>query len=243
MLRRCNAECIFGIHICSNVPFGRIATRVGPFMASVNTFDITVRGQGGHAAMPETCRDPIVAAAQMVTAFQTIVSRSIPVSSPAVVSVTQFHAGTTDNVIPPSASLNGTIRTFDEHVRQTIRQRLAEIAERTAAAHGSVAEIAIREGYPVLVNDEAVTAAALKAARDIGFADDALGDLDPQGGGEDFAYYCRVVPGAFVFLGGRNETKDCIYPHHHPRFNIDEDALPQGSALHAQFALNAGGGS
>ena len=235
-----NVEQIFGIHICSNVPYGQIATRVGPFMAAVNTFDITVRGQGGHAAMPETCRDPIVAAANIVSAFQTIVSRSIPVSEPAVVSVTQFHSGTAYNVIPPEAVLKGTIRTFSDEVQRAIGRRVREIAENIANAHGSKAEVRVDPGYPVLVNDATATREALQAATDIGFSVDSLTTLDPQGGGEDFSYYCRELPGAFVFLGARNEAKDCIYPHHHPRFNVDEDALPQGVALHAQFALNAG---
>ncbi len=228
---------IFGIHICSNVPVGQLGTRPGPFMAAVNPFRMTVRGRGGHAAMPEQCRDPIVAAAQIITALQTVVSRNVPVAQPAVVSVTRIAGGTADNVIPESVELEGTIRTFDDTVRRSVVERVEAVSRQTGQALGVELDVEIREGYPALVNDPQSTQAALDAARSIGFAEDDLLTLDPQGGGEDFAYYCQRVPGAFVFLGARNPDKDCIWPHHHPRFNIDEAALPSGAALYAAFAL------
>ncbi len=232
-----NVRCIFGIHICSNVPTGQIGTRPGPFMAAVNPFVMTVRGQGGHAAMPDQCRDPIVAAAQIITALQTIVSRNVPVAQPAVVSVTRISGGTADNVIPERVELEGTIRTFDDAVRRHVVERVRQLARQIGEALDVQVETSIREGYPALINDPQTTQAALDAARSIGFADDDLLTLDPQGGGEDFAYYCQKVPGAFVFLGARNPEKDCVWPHHHPRFNIDEAALPAGAALYAAFAL------
>lgn len=234
------ASSIFGIHISSMLPTGQLGTRVGPFMAAVNALKIRIVGKGGHAAMPDLAIDPVVAAAHVIVALQTIVSRTVTPSEPAVLTVTQVHAGTADNVIPNAVELGGTIRTFSSQVRTTVCRRVREIAEGVAAAHGARAIVDTRDGYPVLVNDRAATEAALAAARDVGFAENALVPLAPIGGGEDFAYYAEKVPASFVFLGAASEAKECVYPHHHPRFNIDEDALASGAALYAQYALNAG---
>jgi amidohydrolase len=207
-------------------------------MAAVNPFKIVIRGRGGHAAMPDRCVDPIVAAAHVIVALQTVVSRSIGISEPAVVSVTQLQAGTADNVIPNEVALRGTIRTFDKQVRKQVCERVGELARGVAQAHRATADVEIRPGYPVLANDEQMTGRVLEAARAIGFEPGDLLRLAPQGVGEDFAHYCHKVPGAFVFLGAANEAKGCTYPHHHPCFNIDEDVLPWGAALYAQLALN-----
>lgn len=228
---------IFGIHVCTNLPFGELGTRPGPFMAAVNPLKMVVTGKGGHAAMPDQCIDPVVAAAHIIVALQTIVSRSIPITEPAVVSITQLQAGTADNIIPNQAVLHGTIRTFDEDLRKQVCHRVREMTMGVAAAHRAAADVHISPGYPVLVNDKQLTERALDAARSVGFDERRLVTLAPQGGGEDFAYYCQEVPGVFVFLGAANEAKDCVYPHHHPRFNIDEDVLPWGAALHTQFAV------
>ena len=230
-------ERIFGLHIWSQLPCGQLGVRPGPFMASPSDLKITVRGVGGHAAMPQECADPIVAAAHVITALQTAVSRSIAASDTAVVSVTQIHGGTTFNVIPPTVELGGTIRTFDAVVRARIAARIAELAEHTARAHGASAEVRIEHGYPALVNDPVVLEQVIAAARAIGLTDDDMTELPLQGGGEDFAYYCESVPGAFVFLGGGKPAPHERFPHHHPRFDIDETALPIGAALAAQVCL------
>lgn len=232
---------IFGIHISSNLPTGEIGSRVGPFMAAVNPLHIRVTGRGGHAAMPNECVDPIVAASQIVLALQTIVSRNMPVGEPAVVSITQFHAGTADNIIPNEVMMHGTVRSFNNAIRDQVCRRVGEIAEAVARAHGATVKVEMDPGYPVLVNDPNVLERVFTAARSLGFDGAKLVNLPPQGGGEDFAYYCEKIPGAFVFLGARNDAKQCVYPHHHPKFNIDEDALASGAALHAQMALSAEG--
>jgi amidohydrolase len=228
---------MFGLHICTDLPFGRLGTRVGPFMAAVNPFRAVITGKGGHAAAPERCVDPIVAAAHAVVALQCVVSRAVAMSEPVVVSVTQIHAGTTDNVLPNSLHLGGTIRTYDARIRQQVCQRVRAILSDVSAAHGAAAEVEIEDGYPVLVNDRASVDLALRAARNVGFSPDDIEVLPVQGGGEDFAYFAQQVPSAFLFLGASNDAKQCVYPHHHPRFNVDEDALPRGAALLAQFAL------
>jgi amidohydrolase len=231
---------IFGIHVCTNLRTGELGTRPGPFMAAVNPFRITVRGQGGHAAMPDRCVDPVVAAAHVIVALQTVVSRSIAMDQPAVVSVTRVQAGTADNVIPDRVELLGTIRTFDEQVRIGVCGRVGELARGVARAYGAAAEVDIRPGYPVQANDAQMTERALAAARAVGFEPGDLVTLAPQGVGEDFAYFCEKVPGAFVFLGAANEAKGCTWPHHHPGFDIDEDILPWGAALYAHVAAGFG---
>ena len=187
--------------------------------------------------MPEKCVDPVAAAAHVIVALQTVVSRSVPMTEPAVVSVTQVQAGTADNVIPSQATLEGTIRTFDETIRTLACERVRAIAAGVAEAHQARADVEIISGYPVLSNDEELTRHVLGAARAVGYDQGCLMTLAPQGVGEDFAYYCQQTRGAFAFLGAANEAKGCTFPHHHPRFNIDEDVLPWGAALHAQFVL------
>lgn len=228
---------VFGLHICTDLPFGRVGTRVGPFMAAVNPFRAVITGKGGHAAAPERCVDPIVAAAHAVLALQCVVSRTVAVSEPVVVSVTQMHAGTTDNVLPNALHLGGTIRTYDARIRDQVCRRVGAILSDVSAAYGAAAQVEIDDGYPVLVNDCETVGLALRAARRVGFAAEQIETLPVQGGGEDFAYFAQQVPSAFVFLGASNDAKQCAFPHHHPRFNIDEDALPRGAALLAEFVL------
>jgi amidohydrolase len=230
---------IFGLHIWSEMPTGTLGTRIGPFMSGVTDFRITVTGRGGHAAMPQQCVDPIVVGAELVTALQTVASRSIAMTDHAVLSVTQFHAGSADNVLPPCAELRGTIRALNETVRCTVERRVRELATGVAAAHNASVDIDLLTGYPPLVNDQETVERALQAARAIGFQEEQLLPLPIQGGGEDFACYAQRVPAAFLFLGARNEAKGCAFPHHHPRFNVDDDALPLGAALLAQFALDS----
>lgn len=233
-----NVGCIFGLHVWAGLPSGTLGTRCGPFMASPDNLKIVVHGKGGHAAMPQQCIDPIVIAAQVILGLQTVVSRSLSLAEQGVVSVTRVHGGTASNVIPPSVEMAGTIRTLEEHVRHTVHARVRAVAEGIAEAHGGSVEVAISSGYPALVNDAAMVETALAAARRVGFAEGDLLTLPPQGGGEDFAYFAQQVPGAFLFLGAQNEDVGACFPHHHPRFNIDEAALPRGAALLAQIALD-----
>jgi amidohydrolase len=229
-------EAVFGLHIWSEMPLGTLGTRPGAFMSSTNRLRIIVHGKGGHAAMPHQCVDPVVAAAQIILALQTVVSRGIAMTDSAVVSVTCLQAGSASNIIPELAELRGTVRTLSQATRATVLARIRQLAAGVAAAHGATADVTLEDGYPALVNDPGVVDRALRAARQIGFTPDQLVTMPAQGGAEDFAYYALKVPAAFLFLGARNEAKGCTYPHHHPRFNIDEDALPLGAALFAAFA-------
>ncbi len=189
--------------------------------------------------MPDQCVDPIAVAAELVVALQTVVSRSLPPAEQAVLSVTQFHAGTAHNIIPGSAELRGTFRTLSDGVSAAIARRIHELSSGVPAAHSATAEVQIIPGYPLLTNDPAALERALSAARAVGFRDDRILQLPAQGGGEDFAWYTQRVPGAFLFLGARNEALGCRFPHHHARFNIDEAALAGGVALLVELALAA----
>lgn len=234
-----NVESVFGLHIISVLPAGLVGSRVGPFMAAVNTLDINVIGRGGHAAMPENCIDPIVTAANIVLALQSVISRNVSLHENAVVSVTQVHAGTADNVIPSEVRLRGTIRTFDEAVRTRVIARITELAMQTAAAHGARAEVTISPGYPVLKNDGAIVDRAFAAAASIGVPEKQRQELPLQGGGEDFAYYGAKAPAGFVFLGAAMSDPTAVYPHHHAKFDFDESMLPVGAALLAEYALGS----
>ena len=225
-----DVEEIFGLHVWTPLKAGQLGTRVGSLMASGDIFDVTIRGKGGHAAMPDQCVDPIVAGADFVQALQTVVSRNVPMHEPAVVSVGQFQAGTTANVIPERARIRGTIRTFNPAIRELTRIRVREMAEAVAATHGARAEFKLLPGYPVLVNHAEATEHLRAAAMAAGLGPEGIVELPPLGVGEDFAYYCEQVPGAFAFLGagGGEETS---YPHHHPKFAIEESVLGLGAGV------------
>jgi amidohydrolase len=227
---------IYGMHVWPLLATGSIGIRSGPAMARPDTWQIGVLGKGGHAAAPHETLDPVVAAAHLVTALQTIVSRNVDPLDAVVVSVTRILAGSADNVIPARAELGGTIRSFREECGDLARRRLEEIAARVTAAFGADATVEITRGYPVLVNDPAACAAAAAA---LAPAIDVTDEVQPSLGGEDFAYYLEKVPGAFLFLGNRNEARGLTHFCHHPRFQVDEEALRVG--VHAWLRLALAG--
>lgn len=219
---------VIGQHNKPDLPVGTIGITSGPIMAASDGFTVTVRGTATHAAVPESGIDPIVTAAQIVTALQTIPSRSIGAQERVVVSVTQIHAGNTWNVIPDTAVLSGTIRTFDETVHARVRERIEEIAAGVAAAYGAEASVRWSGGPPPVVNDAELTRLAEQSAAALGLT--ALGGVTSPAS-EDFSFYQRQVPGVFLFVGtsGRREW-------HHPAFELDEAALPDAAALLADLA-------
>jgi len=233
-----NVEEIGALHVWAGLKSGQLSTRVGPTTAAVDIFQIVVHGKGGHAAMPEQCIDPIVAGAQIVTALQTIVSRSIPINESAVLSVGRFQAGTTDNVIPNETVIGGTIRTFNERIRESVNARVRDIATHVAEACGARVEISLTRGYPVLLNDQGAADRMIEAARLAGVVPEDMVELTPLGVGEDFAYYSQKIPAVFAFLGCSARGRQA-HAHHHPCFTVDENVLPLGSALLAQFAAGA----
>ncbi|GAA4847000.1 N-acetyl-sulfur-metabolite deacetylase SndB [Paenibacillus vulneris] len=224
-------EAIFGMHNKPELPVGTIGLSAGPLMASVDGFKIKVHGKGGHAAVPDAAIDPIVAASAIVGGIQTAVSRNTSPFDRAVVSICSFHAGTTWNVIPDLAVLDGTVRTFRQEVRHDMPDRLHRIAMGIAAGYGAEAELSWFSGIPTVNND----AAAVETVR---YAAEALKlqviEAIPSAGGEDFAHYQEKVPGCFIWMGTSGTEE-----WHHPKFTLNDEALVPSSALFALTAVHA----
>ncbi len=218
---------IIGLHLWASMPVGRIALIAGPAMAAPDTFECTITGKGGHAAIPHETIDPITIGAQVVTALQHVVARAVDPLDPCVVSVTQFIAGTAFNVIPNSAYLSGTVRTFDAHLRRDIPQRMERIIKGVTEAFGATYTFSSEPGYRPVVNDVALTD-RLRRVVTRTFDNDTLTALRPSMGGEDFSAFQQRAPGVFAFVGAGNTDAGIVFAHHHPRFDIDEQSLAIG---------------
>ncbi|HET7342586.1 MAG TPA: M20 family metallopeptidase [Methylomirabilota bacterium] len=232
----------FGLHIGARHAAGVIATRPGPLMASGDTLQVTVRGQGGHASAPHDCQDPIPVACEIVQALQTLVTRRVNAFDPAIVTIAKIEAGTTRNVIPETASMLGTIRTVSEKTRTGVLEAVTRLAEGIAAAHGLTAAVQLTRGYPVTENDTAMAARVLRVATALLGPERVQQMESPIMGSEDFSYVLQRVPGAFAFLGTRPDSGPA-HPNHSNRMILNEAALPAGIAMHAAFALDVLGGS
>ena len=217
-------------HVWNEMPVGRIGVTEGAIMAAAERWRCTVRGRGGHGAMPHLAIDPIVAASDIVTSLQTVVTRNVSPLETAVVSVGSFHAGDAFNVIPDHVDLSGTIRTYDAQVREVVLRRLRELIECIAVAHGASADLEIEHLTPAVVNDAEVTRVVRAAAEAVVGPENVLRGERTMGS-EDAAYFTREVPGCYVFLGSANPERGLDAPHHNHRFDFDEDVLPIGVAL------------
>lgn len=220
-------DAAIGQHLWAPMETGRIGIRSGALMAAPDTFRICILGKGGHAAQPHLTVDSIVIAAQVVTNLQHIVSRYNDPLRPLVLSVTKISGGTADNVIPGSVELIGTVRSFDETLRAQVPQWMERIVKGITEAHGASYTFEYQRGYRAVLNDAEVTA-RVRAALVEAFGEDVIVETEPTMGGEDFSAYQAAVPGTFYFVGAGNAAKGIVYPHHHPRFTVDEDALPIG---------------
>jgi hippurate hydrolase len=229
----------FAIHQSPSFPADVVATRPGPLMASADEFTVTVRGRGGHASMPHHANDPVPVACEVVQALQTWVTRRVDVFSPAVVTVGRISAGTTTNVIPETARLDGTMRALSRRVRGEAHAALRRIAEHVAAAHDMAAEVEVRDGYPVTVNDTDAAAETLATARWLVGDERAVAMRSPVMGAEDFSYILEQVPGALAFLGTRPDgvARSEVAPNHSNRMVLREESLATGVALYAAVAL------
>jgi amidohydrolase len=227
-------DLVVGAHVAAIKDAGKVACRPGPIAAAADTFSAEIRGRGGHAAAPHKVVDPIAVAAQVVTNLQHLVSRTVDPLRSAVISVTRFHAGTADNVIPEAVELGGTVRTFDPVVRGELEERMQRVFRGVTEAHGATFTLDYVEGYAALINDE--TAAGLvEAAARAELGDEVIMEAEPIMGGEDFSAYLEKVPGAFFWVGAGHE--DAV-PHHHPRFTIDEAAFRPGIVVFVRTALD-----
>lgn len=228
---------IYGLHTDPRFKPGEVGIRPGPFMARPDEFEITIIGQGGHAAYPHKTVDPIVTAAQVVTMIQTIVSRSIDPNEPAVITIGKIEGGTTHNVIPEKVNILGTVRTFSEDTAHLIRDRIEAIVKGVMEAAGGSYEYAFNEGYPAVINTpwaaENIRNHAVEA-----FGEQTVVDLEkPIMAGEDFAFYQQHFPGSFFFLGSGSEECGAVYSWHHSKYNADEKCMKTGSVIMASLAL------
>jgi amidohydrolase len=228
----------FAIHITPTIPNGMVATRPGPFMASADVVRITITGRGGHASMPHQALDPIPVACEVVQAIQTMVTRQVDAFDPAVLTIATIEAGTTNNVIPESAHLTGTLRAVSAPTRQLVLDSLRRLAEGIAAAHGAEAAVDIEEGYPVTVNDAGMAATSATVATMV-VGEAAVVEMPaPVMGAEDFSYLLEQVPGAMVFLGAMPDGPRPPAPNHSNRMVLEESAMAPGIALYSAMALH-----
>lgn len=225
---------VYGMHNKPGLPIGQFATRTGAVMASTDRIEIEIEGIGGHAARPQYSIDPVVVGAQIVTALQTIVSRTLDPLASAVVSITNFHAGSAFNVIPQKANLVGTARALDGKVRDRLEARIAELSTLIAQAHGATARVTYERGYPVTCNHAEQTAFAADTAAAITGNDQVDRDLAPMMGAEDFSYMLEQRPGALIFLGNGDSAG-----LHHPRYDFADAAIPYGIAYWSKLVERA----
>ena len=236
LLERTDPGSAFALHLWSPFEAGTAHVRVGPTMAAQDEFKARVVGRGGHGALPHTTRDPIVAAAQAVSALQAVVSRAVDPVEPAVVTVGSLHAGSAPNVIPDFAELTGTLRSFSPEVRELLRERVPQTIGDAVRAGGCELEFELEPGYPAVVNDASAVAAARLAAGEV-FGAGQVHEPSPLAAAEDFAYFLERVPGAFILVGAGNSERGITAPHHSPRFDIDESVLTLGAELLARLAI------
>jgi amidohydrolase len=234
-----DVDSIIGLHLISTYPVGRIGVRAGAIFASADSFEMTVKGRGGHAASPEEAVDPIVIAAYIITALQTLISRETASFSPAVITIGSIHAGSAFNIIPEQAKLQGTMRAFSPKLRDYLRHRIEEMAQGVATAMGGLCTIQWFDGCPPCVNDPVVTAVVHEAAiATVG--EQAVDDSEVvmSTGSDDMGIFLAAVPGCYFIVGANNADKGANYPHHHPQFNVDEDALPIAVEVLTRSALD-----
>ncbi|MDO9552520.1 M20 family metallopeptidase [Rhodonellum sp.] len=228
---------IIGQHVMPLIPVGKVGFRKGMYMASADELYITVKGKGGHGAMPETLVDPVLIAAHMIVALQQVVSRNASPKTPSVLSFGRIEALGATNIIPNEVKIQGTFRTLDEAWRAKAHGHMVKIATGIAEGMGGTVDFEVRKGYPFLKNSPELTGRAQKAAIDYLGEENVL-DLDIWMAAEDFSYYTQEIDGCFYRLGTRNEAKGIVSGVHTPTFDIDENALEIGAGLMAWLALN-----
>ena len=233
LMDRFGIQTVFALHNSPGLPVGRFETCAGGIMGSADLFKVSITGKGCHAAFPHQGIDPAMAVAQIIQGFQTIVSRSVAASAQHVVSITQIHMGTTDNVIAETATISGTVRSLSRDARQTGKARMFEICRGAADLTGARVELDYIDDLPVTFNDPAQTDVALRAAAGIVETSAIDGNRTPTMGGEDFSYMLEERPGAFMFLGNGDTA-----PLHNPKYDFNDAAIPYGCAYFVALVQN-----
>ena len=232
-----DVDALLGIHLWSDLETGRINVEAGPRMASGDYVMIDFIGEGGHGSLPQQTVDPITAASAFILDSQAVMSRESSPLDPVVFTIGKIDSGSRFNIIPSQAGLEGTLRCFSEESRTSASEAIARFAQKTAAAFRAKAEVEIKEGTPPTVNDPRIVEYAQKAAQEIVGADNLI-SMQKTTGSEDLAYYLREVPGCIAFVGAGFEDQSKNYPHHHPKFNLNEESLLIGASLYFNFAVN-----
>lgn len=236
-LQEKGVDVIYGLHSSPDFKPGTIATRKGPLMARPDEFKIEIIGKGGHAASPHLAVDPIVLAAQVVNDIQSIVSRNINPTEPAVVTVGKITGGTTHNIIPAKVEMLGTVRTFSQETADTIKKRIEAIVKGITESADASYTFEFDYGYPAVINTDWSTEVVMETAKELFGKDSVIVKNDPIMAGEDFAFYQQHFPGTFFFLGSGKEETGSTYSWHHPRYNIDEECFKTGAALMASLVF------
>lgn len=230
LMERFGVQEVYGMHNMPGIPVGHFAIRPGPMMAAADRFSITIEGKGGHAARPHDCIDPVVVSAHLITALQSVASRSVDPLESAVVSVCSVKAGDTFNVIPQTVTLLGTVRTLSPEVRDLCETRIRAITENVCAAFGAKAEVDYSRGYPVTMNDPAKTTFMTEVAKAVAGESGVDTTVAPLMGAEDFSYMLEQRPGAYIFVGN-GDTAGV----HHPAYDFNDEAAPYGVSLWAKI--------
>jgi amidohydrolase len=231
-------DSVYGLHNWPGMPAGIFGVGSGPIMASVDTFDLTINGRGGHAAMPDQCIDPILIASQVVSALQSIPSRNTHPVDSVVISVTKIHAGDAYNVIPDSVQMHGTVRTFQPETQKEIPSSMLRVAEGVCAAYGGTCELNYMSGYPATINSVEETEISAKAVVDLLGEENIIRNPTPSMGAEDFSYMLEARPGCYVWLGigpGKGEG-GCML--HSSRYDFNDDVLPIGASYWVKLVEN-----
>ncbi len=235
-LKNPDVDAVIALHLWSGLPVGKVGVRAGATFASADGFTITVRGRGGHGAMPHQAVDPVVVASQIVLALQSLVSREISPFNPAVVTVGSIHGGTAFNIIPDTVEMQGTYRTFDENDREFLTRRIPEVARNIATSLRASAEVHVERGCPPCVSEEGMAQLVARAAAEA-VGEQNIHDDQLTTGSDDMAFFLNAVPGCYFVVGTQNSATGCDAPHHSPRFKIDEDGLPVGVEVMVRAAL------
>jgi hippurate hydrolase len=242
LFERCPMEAVFGMHNWPGMPAGHMGAVVGPMMASSNEFELTIHGKGSHAAQPHMSIDPIMVAVQIAQSWQTIVSRNASPLDSAVLSVTQIHSGSATNIVPDSALMIGTVRTFNIPVLDMVESRMRQVAEHTAAAFGARVEFGFKRNYPPLINHAPETRFALDVMADVVGHERIVSEVEPTMGAEDFAFMLLDKPGCYVFIGngdgGHRDHGHGLGPCnlHNPSYDFNDDLLPVGASYWSRLA-------
>jgi amidohydrolase len=231
-------DVVYGAHVEVNFPVGTVAVNEGYVHAASDAFDITIHGKGGHGAEPHRCIDPLIIGSHLVLDLQNIVSRRIDPLHPAVVTIGAFHSGNAHNVIPDKTYLKGTVRTYDKDVRLQVEKELKLIAQKTGEKHGARIDVEYKNGFMSLYNHPNETEFIKKLSTEI-VGNDNVTVKPPDMGAEDFAYYVDAVPGTFFWVGGGNPDINAVYPHHHPKFDVDEKSMLNIGKIFISAVLNS----